>query len=264
MTLPTKPGERRVLVVLRAGDQSLHPKWLTDARPENRNWDLHLSYFGDLNRPYRSRSADITLSFEKGTKSIGTVACLEKLGERIASYDWVWLPDDDLLTDLPTLNRFFEIVAEHELDLAQPAHGEGSYVAHKITVQRPHMKLRYTTFVEILGACFSRNALRICSPYFGATVTSWGPDILFPKLLDYAKRSIAIVDATPIIHTRRFDHGPNIGLARQMGFDPIKEMDDFRRKYQVEKRSDTWGGFDLAGRFTEDIEEIDRHKVTTR
>jgi hypothetical protein len=86
---------------------------------------LHLSYFGDQTLPFPDRPADVTLSFEKGTKATGTIACLSKLGDRISSYDWFWLPDDDLKADLPTLNRFFEIASEYDLDLAQPALGAG-------------------------------------------------------------------------------------------------------------------------------------------
>lgn len=264
MTLPTVSGERRVLVVLRAGDESLHPHWFLNGRSDSRNWDLHISYFGGLRRPYHVRSPDITLSFEKGTKATGTAACLEKLGDRVDNYDWIWLPDDDLMADMPTLNGFFEIVAEHELDLAQPALGPSSYVAHKITVQRPHMMLRFTTFVEIMAACFSRPALRICAPYFAATVSSWGPDILFPKLLGYPQRSIAIVDATPVIHTRPHGRGPNTTLTWQMGFDPRDEVAEFKRQHQVEKRYDTWGGFDLDGKFTDKIVEIDQHMAAVR
>src|SRR4029079_14354734 len=100
---------RRVLVVLRAGDTSLHSAWLQGASPDSRTWDLHLSYFGDHSDPFPNRPTDVSLSIEKGTKAIGTVACLNKLGERVAAYDWVWLPDDDLKADLPTLNRFFDI-----------------------------------------------------------------------------------------------------------------------------------------------------------
>lgn len=264
MILPSTPGERRVLVVLRAGDESLHPRWFLNGRAESRNWDLHISYFGDLSRPYRIRSPDVTLSFEKGTKAIGTVACLEKLGQRVDDYDWIWLPDDDLTADLPTLNRFFEIVAEHGLDLAQPALGAGSYASHKITLQRPHMKLRYTTYVEIMAACFSREAFRLCAPYFGATVTSWGPDILFPKLLGYPQRSIAIVDATPVIHTRPSGRGPNIRLAQELGVDPNQEAEDFKRRHQVQHRVETWGGLDLSGNPVEGIAEIDRHMVESQ
>jgi len=98
------------------------------------------------------------------------VVCLEKLGSRIDEYDWIWLPDDDLLADLATLNRFFEIVAEYDLDLAQPALGAGSFIAYRITAQRPHMRLRFTTFVEVMAPCLSRRALRLCAPYLNATV----------------------------------------------------------------------------------------------
>lgn len=263
MTLPTKPGERRVLVILRAGDQSLHPQWFVGAVGERRNWDLHLSYFGGLRRPFRHRGADVTLSFEQGTKAAGTVACLEKLGDRLDHYDWIWLPDDDLWTNLPNLNRFFEIVAEHQLDLAQPALGDGSYIAHKITIQRPHMKLRFTTFVEIMAMCFSRRALSICAPYLGATVSSWGISILFPKLLGYPERGIAIIDETPVIHTRPVG-GPNIALSRSLGADPRQEAVDIMRTHQVEKRHETWGGIDAKGNFITDLEEIDRHQASWR
>ncbi|WP_119390664.1 DUF707 domain-containing protein [Taklimakanibacter lacteus] len=255
---------RRVLVILRAGDQSLHPEWFTNAPSERRNWDLHLSYFGDLRRPFRNRYPDITLSFEKGTKSVGTVACLEKLGSRLDEYDWVWLPDDDLWADLPTLNRFFEIVAEYDLDLAQPALGAGSYAAYHITAQRPHMCLRFTTFVEVMAPCFSRKALRLCAPYLGATRSSWGINWMFPKLLGYPQRGIAIVDETPVVHTRPHGHGPNIALTHQAGFAPQQEMTDFMKLHQLEKRLETWGGIDLAGQFVSDPAEIDSEVVMVR
>lgn len=260
MALPA----RRVLVVLRAGDESLHPFWFLNGRVESRNWDLHISYFGDLRRPYRNRLSDVTLSFEKGTKSIGTVACLEKLADRIDNYDWVWLPDDDLLADMPTLNRFFDIVEEYDLDMAQPALGVGSYVAHPITTQRPHMKLRFTTFVEIMAPCFSRKALGICLPYLGATASSWGLNWLFPKLLGYPERGIAVVDATPVIHTRPPAQGPNISATRKLGINPQQEMDDFMRKHQLVKRRDTWGGIDAKGNYLDDLREIDRCKAVCR
>jgi hypothetical protein len=253
---------RRTLAILRAGDMSLHPEWLMGASPESRTWDLHLSYFGDRIDPFADRPADVTLSFEKGTKAMGTVACLEKLSERVARYDWIWLPDDDLRADLPTLNRFFAIVREHDLDLAQPALGGGSYVAHDITIQRPHMKLRYTTFVEIMAPCFSRRALKRCRPYLGATASSWGPEQLFPKLLGYPKRKIAIVDESPVVHTRPPGGGPNISLARQLGYDPQKEAEDFLRAHHLVRRYDTWAGIDMNGRLIANLREIDLFKAT--
>jgi hypothetical protein len=253
---------RQMLVILRSGDQSLHPEWLKGASPESRTWDLHLSYFGDLADPFPDRPSDVTLSFEKGTKAVGTVACLEKLNERVAGYDWIWLPDDDLLADLPTLNRFFAIVREHDLDLAQPALGNGSYVSYDITLQRPHMKLRFTTFVEIMAACFSRRALKLCRPYLDATVSSFGPNHLFPRLLGYPERKIAIVDETPVVHTRPVGLGPNISLARQLGYSPEKEYQDFMRAHRLAPRFETWAGIEMTGRLVRSWREIDLFKAT--
>jgi hypothetical protein len=253
--------ERRVLVIVRAGDQSLHPQWLVQPLLQKRNWDLHVSYFGDLRRPYRNRASDITLSFEKGTKAIGTAECLARLGSRIDHYDWFWLPDDDLSADLPTINRFFEIVAQYDLDLAQPALDEGSYVSHEITVRRPHMRLRYTSFVEVMAACFSRKALDLCAPYFAATATSWGPDLLFPKLLGYPERGIAVIDESPVVHTRPVGRGPNMALAAKMGIDPRDELAAFKQRHDVEIRRETWGGVDRNGNYVADLATINRHKA---
>jgi hypothetical protein len=254
-------NRRRTLVVLRAGDMSLHTEWLQGAPPEIRTWDLHLSYFGDQSNPFPNRPADVTLSFERGSKAIGTVACLDALGNRVAGYDWVWLPDDDLSANLPTLNRFFEIVREHKLDLAQPALGHGSYVAHDITVQRPHMRLRYTTFVEIMAPCFSRRALKLCRPYLDATLSSWGPNHLFPSLLGYPERKIAIVDETPVVHTRPVGGGPNSSFTRQFGVNPRKELEDFLRVHRLQPRFDTWAGIDLTGQLITDLPQIDGWKA---
>jgi hypothetical protein len=257
-------GARRVLVIARAGDNSLHHQWLAGAPGESRSWDLHISYFGDLSRPFDDRPADVTLSFEKGTKAAGTVACLQKLGAKIDEYDWTWLPDDDLSADLPTLNRFFDLVAKFNLDLAQPALGTGSWAAHPITVQRPHMLLRFTTFVEIMAACFSRKALKICAPYLDATASSWGPDILFPKLLGYPRRAIAIIDETPVIHTRPVARGPNIALAKTSGLTPQEELADFLDRHDLKKRHETWSGIDLGGNLITDQSEIDSEQAICR
>lgn len=146
-------------------------------------------------------------------------------------------------------------------DLAQPALGPGSYVAHDITLQRPHLRLRFTTFVEIMAPCFSRLALKLCRPYLGATVSSWGPNHLFPKLLGYPKRAIAVVDATPVIHTRPAGGGPNSALTREQGLEPSAERDAFLRAHGLTQRFETWAGIDLVGRTITSLSEIDHHKA---
>jgi Protein of unknown function (DUF707) len=216
-------SRRRVLVVVRAGDCSLHVEWLEGARQFGRNWDLHISYYGESLSPFPDRPPDVTLSREEGLKAQGTVACLDKLGSRLDKYAWIWLPDDDIAADCITLNRFFEIVMANGFDLSQPALTHNSHIAHDITRQRPHFRWRYTSFVEIMCPCFSQRALKLCRPYLNATQSSWGIDLLFPKALGYPRRGIAIVDETPVRHTRPPMGGDNIPLARKLGVDPVQE-----------------------------------------
>ncbi|TPQ51251.1 hypothetical protein C2U72_09310 [Prosthecomicrobium hirschii] len=227
------PAARPVLVILRAGDRSLHPGWLAGAPPETRTWDLHLSYFGNDPDPFPDRPADVTVSFEKGSKATGTVACLAGLGARLDRYRFIWLPDDDLAADLPTLNRFFAIVAEYDLDIAQPALGPGSFVNHRITSQRPEYRLRFTDFAEIMALGLSQRAFRICRPYFDRSVSSWGLDFLFPKLIGYPDRKIAIVDETPVVHTRPGGKGPNIALVRGEGVTPGQELRQIEKDFGI-------------------------------
>jgi hypothetical protein len=156
-------------------------------------------------------------------KASGTVECLSKLGNRVNDYDFIWLPDDDLSSNFVTLNTFFEIAMQHQFDLSQPSLGPGSFIAHEVTRQRPDLRWRYTSFVEIMCPLFSRKAWELCKPYIGATFSSWGIDLLFPKLLGYPRRQIAIVDETPVVHTRPPTGGNNIPLVQATGIDPAEE-----------------------------------------
>src|SRR5438105_3765292 len=103
---------RPVLVILRAGDRSLHTRWFDREGPQVRSWDLHISYYGDDPEAFNDRPPDVTMTREKGSKIAGTAECISKLGKRVDDYDFVWLPDDDLDCDRKTLNSFFQIVCE--------------------------------------------------------------------------------------------------------------------------------------------------------
>src|SRR5262249_25185182 len=123
------------------------------------------------------------------------------------------------------------IVSKNEFLLSQPALGSGSFVAHDITRQRAHLRWRYTSFVEIMCPCFSRAAWDTCRPYLSATLSSWGTDLLFPKLLGYPNRQIAIVDETPVFHTRQPMLGDNIPTLQAAGIDPANEVLQLLEKY---------------------------------
>jgi hypothetical protein len=251
-------GSRRCLVVVRAGDNSLHPAWLDPHASEPRLWDLHLSYYGKLRDPFPDRSSDVTLSFEPGTSFCGLADCFEKAPFRrpLESYDWIWLPDDDLLIDQQGINAFFQYVMKYDLKLAQPALHEKSYVSHMITVRHYGSLLRFTDYVEVMCPCFSRRALMRCLPYFRETISSWGIDFLFAKELGHAPRSLAIIDATPVVHTRKVGAGAHYHRMREARRDPWKELDYVMAKHGLSFRFNNLAAVKLDGTITDDLSGI--------
>ncbi len=72
--------------------------------------------------------------------------------------DYVWLPDDDILTDHATITRMFSVARALGLDLFAPALTEDSH-AHFTTMRNRSSVGRWTGFVEIMVPAFSVPAL---------------------------------------------------------------------------------------------------------
>ncbi|MFE9789835.1 DUF707 domain-containing protein [Nocardia salmonicida] len=219
---------RRNLVVLRAGDTSLHEQWL--AGPPPRTWDLVISYFGADRDRYRID--EVTRIDRKGPKwpALHHVLTVD-LVDVIDEYDYIWLPDDDLATDTATINELFECVARYRLSLAQPALTEDSFFSHEITLVDRRFELRHTNFVEIMAPCFSRDFLKRCLPTFAGTQTGWGLDFHWPRFIDDSS-SIAILDSVTVRHTRPVG-GPNYAAVRAVGVDPWSEYCEYLATHEI-------------------------------
>jgi len=99
-------ASRRNLVLLRAGDTSIHSHWL-NAPDQERNWDLVINYFGD--HPEKFRGGDWLRIDGKGLKWPGLNDFLRGHEQLVRQYDYIWLPDEDLLCTCQDINRLFEI-----------------------------------------------------------------------------------------------------------------------------------------------------------
>lgn len=188
----------RNLVILRAGDRSLHPQWIAG---ERRTFDLFVSYYGD--QPDLHRDSCDHYERRKGPKWPCIADLLRERPELIDGYDAVWFPDDDLAVDTDTLNRMFALFHGLGLGLAQPALAPGSFHSWACLLQRPEHLLRHSTFVEVMAPIFTLPALRICLPSFAESRSGWGLDWVWPHLLaDRRAFPIGILDATPVLHTR--------------------------------------------------------------
>lgn len=218
---------RRNLVIVRAGDSSLHQRWLQGAA--ERNWDLIVSYFGD--DPDRFRADGIGRIDAKGPKWPALALLLRDLAPLLDGYDYIWLPDDDLDADAPTVNDLFDLCAHYNLTLAQPALSEDSYVGHPITEVDRRKLLRYTNFVEIMAPCFRRDFLLRCLPDFDANLSGWGLDYIWPTMVE-GRDELAIIDATVVRHTRPLG-GPNYNAIRAAGVLPHEEFSQLLRRKGV-------------------------------
>lgn len=194
---PTAHGPRN-LVVLRAGDGSLHRGWLDGPR---RHFDLFISYYGP--QPGRHAHDGEYYEARKGPKWPGLADLFEAHPALLERYDAVWLPDDDIDASTDTLNRMFALFHGFGLALAQPALTPDSPCAWKGLRQQPDTVLRYTGFVEVMVPLFASEALRACLPSFRDSASGWGLDALWPRLCTAGRgRAVAVIDATPVRHTR--------------------------------------------------------------
>ena len=216
---------RRNLVIVRAGDGSLHPEWL--AGTGERNWDLVVSYFG--RDPDRHRAPDVVRIDGAGPKWPALHALLAKHPDLVAGYDRIWLPDDDLLIDKTGINRLFSIAAEYGLEVAQPALTWDSYFGHVTTLRNSRCLLRYTNYVEVMAPCVTREVLLGSLPLFNSNLSGWGLDFVWSRFVRHPATGIAIVDAVTIRHTRPVG-GPNYKALRDGGISPWDELRSFCRR----------------------------------
>jgi hypothetical protein len=188
----------RNLIVLRAGDASLHDEWI---RGDDRDFDLFISYYG--NEPGRYLDDADFHEARPGPKWPAIAALLSENPSLLEAYEAFWFPDDDLAASTDVLNRMFAFFHAHQLSLAQPALTRDSYFTWSTLLQEPRSHLRFTHFVEVMAPLFSRDALRLCAPTFEESRSGWGLDWVWPTLCERAGLGrMAVVDATPVRHTR--------------------------------------------------------------
>lgn len=223
---------RRNLLVLRAGDRSLHPGWLA-MEGERRNWNLHISYFGNRLDPFGTLPDGVSLSMEKGPKYVGLADCFDHNPHFLEHHDLIGCPDDDLEVATGSWSEIFEIAAESGAAIAQPSLDARSYFTHVVTLQRRRYRYRRTNFVEVMCPIFTRDALRDFLPRFRDNKTSWGLDYLWSSQVESAGKRLAVIDAAGLLHTREIGKGT---LYRANGTDlsPQQDLQEMFRKYGLQ------------------------------
>lgn len=231
----------RNLVIVRAGDESLHTSFL--GQESERNWDILVSYYGKNPDLFRDRGQE-----RADDSRLANPAVHALIGERhqawAGRYDYIWFCCDDIVGDMANVNRMFDVCREHNLDLAQPALTLDSRIGHPITAVNKAFLLRHTTFVESMNPCFSYNFLLKCWPTYAANLTGYGIDFLWPEWVDHLAK-IAIIDAAPVRHTR--SRGVLYDGFQQQGANPGDELKELLQQHKIWPLQMVTGGVDIRG-----------------
>ncbi len=231
MSSKLKSG-RRNLVIVRAGDTSLHQAWLPNAG--DRSWDLIVSYFG--NDPDRYRHGDVLRIDGKGPKWPALYELLVDRIEMLQDYDYIWLPDDDIACLPKDIEGLFNAMRRYGLAVGQPALSRLSYFSWCITLRNPLTRFRATNFVETMVPCFQRDILIKALPAMAPYVSGWGMDWVWPTMagLDFWRNGI--IDEVAVTHTRPFG-GPNYQFLKDRGLTALDELIAVSKAYGIQDHS---------------------------
>jgi hypothetical protein len=220
----------RNLIIVRAGDRSLHGTWLEGARAGH--YDLIVSYFGS--DPERYRAPEEHRVDYHGGKWDGIYAVFAGDPGLLERYDYFWLPDDDIEANSASIAEMFRLMALHDLALAQPALTHDSYFSILLCLQSPSFRLRYADVIEIMVPCLRRDLLRIVLPLFRDTRSGFGLDFIWTRLLPDNKRKSAILDSVTVRHTRPVG-GELHGKMAKSGESALGEMKRLMSRFRIEQ-----------------------------
>lgn len=204
--------ERRDLVIVRAGKQSVHPGWI-DRRLEPR-FDVLVAAYEPLENELLAGAAESLLI--PGRKVAGWHELFRRRPDLLERYDRIALMDDDLRCGPDDIALSFELGRRHALSLWQPSLSWDSHFSYAVTLNNPLFELRFVNFIEMMCPFFSSDHLARSLPLFSLGLET-GIDRAWCRLQRDPHRAYAIIDAVRVAHTRP------VGLNKaQQGFTEYK------------------------------------------
>jgi len=195
---PPADAAHRNLVIVRAGDNSLHRGWGADC--PGCEFDLIVSYYGT--DPSAFRLPHENRVDRKGGKWDGIHALLIQQPELLDRYQYVWFPDDDLDADRATIEAMFINMRRFDLQVAQPALTLDSYFTHLPFLRCRSFEFRLVDKIEVMAPCLRTDVAAKMMPLFKHSMSGFGLDSLWTRLAAENLGTSAVFDALPVRHTR--------------------------------------------------------------
>ena len=239
-------NSRRFLVIGRVGGKSLHGHWIADTACK-RTWDLQLNAYGDA----AAKIADVDLPtvIDQGTKWDSLARHFRAHPELLDRYDYVMLPDDDLMMTASGINRIFEVAVAHDLTIAQPAMSMDSFVSYPVLMRCPGFQLRYTNHLECMSPCIKTSYMKTLLPIIEKYVCGWGADHIWALLMQDPPFKAAVIDEVTMTHTRAFYTGTLYDSFAKQGVNPFDEVKIVTALFEnFPKRTVVYGGILEDGR----------------
>ncbi|MBZ9847575.1 hypothetical protein LB565_06165 [Mesorhizobium sp. CA14] len=225
-----QPTSHRNLVIVRAGDHSLHRGWGADE--PGCDFDLIVSYYGSdpsaFGLPYERRVD------RKGGKFDGLFALFSEQPDLLQRYQYFWLPDDDLEADRRTIEAIFANMRRLDLDVGQPSLTLDSYFSHLPFMRCDSFEFRFVDKIEIMAPCIRADVLVKVLPLFEHSMSGFGLDSVWTRLGPDNRRKSAVFDGLSIRHTRPVGSA----LARTMlekGLTPEAEYAQLKARFGLDE-----------------------------
>lgn len=229
-------SKREYLVLAVSGDISQVSNWLKDF-DEQSKWDLALLYYGG--NPYHECPQCIAVNRQAGAKFNLIYQFMNSAFWQEAKHQYkaIMITDDDLIMDVHSLNIAFDVFTRYGLKLAQQSvcRAFNSYCMWDHLFQRSETLLRYTTWVEIMAPIFEANVFNTMLKHtLDGAYTGMGLDTVWPRLLKFDRKGIAVIDAVCMAHPK-MPLKSMAGRKRIYNELPINQQEEERKTLQKYK-----------------------------
>lgn len=151
----------------------------------------------------------------------------------LATFDWVWMVDDDVALPRDYADIFTALAEGARLKIAGPAQRAKSHASYFMTRRRYDSLVRETTYVEVGPiTAFHRDTFADTLPLPNLRY-GWGLDLTWPMLARRRGWRIGIVDAVPIEHLNPVAATYDISAA-------VAEAQDYMEEHGFISREECW------------------------
>lgn len=217
------------LVIVRAGDASLHSAWL-DLPYQERSFDTFISFYSKNAYDAFSPSEGVQAVYQEGGKWDSISLALAQVDYQ--RYERIWLPDDDVLIDGLQVDKLFAIAKQHNLQICQPSLSPDSFFTFMGLTQATSFKLRFTNFVEVMAPCLHKDVVKRMLPSFPISPSGFGLDLVWGNLEQTGKMTGAVIDAISMRHTRPIG-SVLINELKKQGRNVQNDQNEIRKKFSL-------------------------------